>query len=249
LRPTEPRLYGDLAWIWPIISPPEDYREESAFFAALLRRAGQGRIRRVLHLGCGGGSNDFTLKRYFQLTGVDLSAAMLAHARRLNPEVTYLEGDLRTVRLQETFDAVVCLDAVAYMLSERDLQAAFATAAAHLTPGGLFLTFIEETPRTFHQNRTVTSTHRAQGVEIAVIENIYDPDPNDTTFELTFVYLVRQGGRLTVHADRHRCGLFPKATWYSLLRRAGFSQIKEFRSARLTSPQGRQLPVLVARKG
>jgi trans-aconitate methyltransferase len=32
---------------------------------------------------------------------------MLEHARRLNPEATYIQADLRTVRLGASFDAVI----------------------------------------------------------------------------------------------------------------------------------------------
>jgi Asp-tRNA(Asn)/Glu-tRNA(Gln) amidotransferase A subunit family amidase len=67
---------------------------------------------------------------------VDLSASMLAHARRLNPEATYIQDDLRTVRLRTSFDAVITphlqtpqvgagvADAIDYMLTEADLAAA-----------------------------------------------------------------------------------------------------------------------------
>jgi len=32
----ERRLYGDLAWTWPIISPVEDYIEETELFSKLI---------------------------------------------------------------------------------------------------------------------------------------------------------------------------------------------------------------------
>ena len=32
-----PRLYGDLAWTWPIISPPEDYAEEAEEAISLIQ--------------------------------------------------------------------------------------------------------------------------------------------------------------------------------------------------------------------
>ena len=50
------RLYGDLAWTWPLISAPETYIEESERFAALLREHSPRGVTTVLNLGCGGGS-------------------------------------------------------------------------------------------------------------------------------------------------------------------------------------------------
>jgi len=48
------RFYGDLARWWPLISPPEDYAEEAAFAASVIRTASIP-VRDVLELGSGGG--------------------------------------------------------------------------------------------------------------------------------------------------------------------------------------------------
>ena len=55
-----------------------------------------------------------------------------------------------------------------------------------------------------------------------LIENQHDPDPADTTYESTFIYLIRRRGRLWVETDRHRLGLFPLRVWRRLLRETGF---------------------------
>ena len=105
-------------------------------------RSGPGSVpdrHRILELGAGGGHNLSHLTADFEAEAVDLSPRMLEHSRRLNPDVAHHAGDMRTVRLGVAFDAVLIHDAVSYMLSEDDLRAAFATARAHLRPGGLLL--------------------------------------------------------------------------------------------------------------
>jgi SAM-dependent methyltransferase len=216
------RLYGDLAWTWPIVSAPETYVEESEESARLIREQSQIEAKTLLNMGCGGGHNDWTLKKHFRLTGADISEDMLALARRRNPEVTYHVGDMRTLRLGKTFDAVVIFDSIDYMLTEDDLRAAFETAFLHVKPGGVFLTYEEIRPETYAQNRTQHQVGREGDVEIVFIENYYDPDPSDTTIECTFVYLIRRGGKLEIETDRHVCGLFPTETWMTLLREVGF---------------------------
>jgi SAM-dependent methyltransferase len=219
--PDERRLYHDLAWTWPIVSPPERYVREAQEIRRLIRgRAPDART--LLHLGCGGGHLDMTLKRSFEITGVDLSPKMLALARRLNPKVPYRVGDMRSIRLRRTFDAVVIADSVAYMRTERELRAAFGTAFVHLAPGGVFLTYVERTPATFRQNATTRTIARRGDVEVVMIENQHDPDPTDTTYESTFIYLIRRRGRLRVETDRHRLGFFPLPVWLRLLRMTGF---------------------------
>ena len=222
-----PRLYDDLAWLWPIVSPPEDYREECAEYRRLIEQRSRRPVRSLLHLGCGGGHHDYHLRRHFAVTGVDRSPAMLALARRLNPGVIYRVGDLREVRLDEAFDAVVLFDAVAYMCSPDDLRAVFETALAHLRPGGVFLTVVEATSERFRQNRTWTSVHTAADTEVVMVENAYDPDRSDTTYEVTFLYLIRRDGGLSIEADRHTCGIFPLETWLDLLTEVGFAAVQQ----------------------
>ena len=133
--PPQNRLYDDLAYLWPVISPPEDYAAEAVYWRRALReKLGPGR-HHVLELGVGGGHNLSHLTPYFQATAVDLSPRMLALSEKLNPGVEHHLGDMRTVRLGRKFDAVLVHDAISYMLNEDDLRATFATARYHLRPG------------------------------------------------------------------------------------------------------------------
>jgi SAM-dependent methyltransferase len=216
------RLYTDLVWTWPIISPWEDYIEETESFVKQLKRSSSCQIQRVLNMGCGGGHNDKTLKEHFQVTGLDLSEGMLNLARNLNPECTYLLGDMRNTDLNMKFDAVVVFDSLAHMLSEKDLQAAFKTAFTRLKTGGLFCTYREFAPERFVQNGTRSGIHQKENVEIVLIENEYDPDPNDSTFENTMIFLIRRDGKLKVESQKGLIGLFSLETWRQLLVGVGF---------------------------
>ncbi len=224
------RLYGDLAWTMPIISPPSDYVKESELFAKTIRDHAQVDVATLLDLGCGAGHNDNTLKKHFRLAGVDLSETVLGLARRLNPELTYVQGDMRTVRLGKTFGAVIGLDALGYMLTETDLKAVFTTAFVHLEPGGVFLTVQEYDPSRFEHDHTEAKTRAEGDVQITLIENKHDPDPGDTTIEVTLIFLIWRAGQLQIEADLHVCGLFRLDTWLRLLREVGFEVTQlEFR--------------------
>ena len=51
------RLYYELAYLWPIISPPEEYAEEAGHWHDAIRgKLGPGR-HQLLELGVGGGHN------------------------------------------------------------------------------------------------------------------------------------------------------------------------------------------------
>lgn len=220
--PSGPRLYTDLAHLWPLMSPPEDYADEGACLRSeLRRRLGHGPAR-LLELGVGGGHLLHHLAGDVEATAVDLSEAMLAHSRRLNPGVRHHLGDMRTVRLGETFDVVLIHEAIDYLRTEDDLRAAFGTARAHLRRGGLFLTIPDDYVETFTAPRIRQETRRRDGTELTYVEYSTDPDPRDTEIETVYVFFLRGNGRLRVEVDRHTTGLFPIGAWDRLLRESGF---------------------------
>lgn len=242
------RLYTDLAWVWPFISPPEDYEEEVATFRARFRRHGVPDGAPVLHLGSGGGSIDWHLKRDYRVTGVDISPSMLAHARRLNPEVEYHEGDIRTFRLDRQFSAVLLHDASAYMMTPADLHAAYATAAAHLKPGGVLVTLPETLRSHFRQHHVESETREADGRTVTMVTVEFDPDPSDTWFEETFIFLIREPGQpLRVETDTHLAGLYHLEEMLDLLRAEGFDpQAAPWELSSL--PPGEDYPLITAIK-
>ena len=216
------RLYHDLAYLWPIISPPQEYAVEAWYCSRALRsKLGPGDLH-ILELGVGGGHNLSHLTRDFRATAVDISEEMLALSRELNPGVVHFQGDMRTVRLGRTFDAVLVHDAIIYMLTEEDLSNTFATARAHLQPGGVLLLAPDWFKEDFSSPSVEHWTRQADGMELTFVEYAHDPDPTDTTMESIFVYFIREGGELRVEMDRHITGLFPSDTWLRMLRGGGF---------------------------
>lgn len=223
-----PRLYGDLAWIWPAWSRPDgDYFDYARHVLMALTRAGAPAGGSLLVFACGGGTNIANLKRSFHVTGCDLSPQMLALARTLNPECTFVEGDMRRVALGREFDAVFIDDGISYMRCRADLLQVFQNAFRHLRAGGVMAVTADVCKEDFEQNHTTVwpafKTSGPDSAEITIVENQYDADPCDDTFETLMLFLIRQGGALRVEQDVHVLGLFPVATWRDAVSGAGFS--------------------------
>jgi len=217
-----PALYDELSEWWPLLSAPENYAEEAAEYRRVLEGAADGPVREVLELGSGGGNNASHLKARFRMTLVDRSPGMLAVSRALNPECEHVEGDMRTVRLGRSFDAVFVHDAIAYMTTEHDLRSVFVTAYEHCRPGGIAL-FVPDFVRETYSDGTGHGGHDAPTHGMRYLEWRYDPSPLDTTYLVDFAYLMRlPDGSIDVRRDRHVCGLFPRATWIGLIEDAGF---------------------------
>ena len=217
------RLYNELAEWWPLMSAPEDYEEEAAFYFAAMSQAAATPIDTMLELGSGGGNNAMHMKTFVKtLVLADLSEGMLAHSRRLNPECEHQQGDMRSLRLNRQFDAVFVHDAVMYMTSERDLARAIETASVHCRPGGVAL-FAPDHVRENFTPSTDCGGHDGPDRGMRYLEWSWDPDPADTTMTTDYTYTFRDpDGAVRVIHDRHTEGLFPRDTWLRLLREAGF---------------------------
>lgn len=132
-------LYGD-----------KDYEAECDLLECAFGRYADGQVRSVLDLGCGTGAHAVRLaQRGFDVTGVDLSAEMLAQAQQKaeaavysagGPSPRFHRGDIRSLHLSESFDAVVMMFAVlGYQLSNDDVLATLRCARRHLRSGGVLV--------------------------------------------------------------------------------------------------------------
>lgn len=142
------QVFDAYARYYDLLYRDKDYAGESVYVATLIREQAP-QAKRILELGCGTGAHAEHLARMgYIVHGVDMSEAMLARAEarkaNLPPDVagrlSFCLGDVRTVRMSETYDAVVSLfHVMSYQTTYTDLEAAFETAWVHLQPGGLFL--------------------------------------------------------------------------------------------------------------
>ena len=142
---------------YPLVSPYSNYAAlydelgQSNFGLAMLQLIERAIQRhplagaRVLDLACGTGTVASQLaKRGYQVTGVDRSGEMLeiaaAKAREAGVEVELQQQNMASLRMARRFDLVICLyDSLNYLLSDGDLEAAFAGVARVLDVGGLFI--------------------------------------------------------------------------------------------------------------
>jgi SAM-dependent methyltransferase len=218
------KMYRELAVWWPLVSPPSHYVEEAADLLPMLIAAPDAPPATLLELGCGGGSLASHLKAHFRLTLSDVSPEMLQQSRLVNPECEHVPGDMRTLDLGRTFDLVLVHDAIMYALDEADLRATLATAARHCRPGGGVVLVPDYVRETFEPESSSEGEDAPDGRALRYLEWSWDPDPNDTTYEVAYAFLMREpDGSTSVEMDRHREGLFPRASWLTWMRDAGFT--------------------------
>lgn len=216
------RLYGDLTAWYRLVDPPADHGDEAAIYGEALVAACTPPAETLLELGAGAGHNALHLKARFRCTLTDVSDAMLALSRELNPECSHAWGDMRALRLDRTFDTVFVHDAVCYMTTDADLSAVAETAFVHTRPGGAALFAPDFIRETFVEKTNLMSADE-DGRSLRGVEWAWDPDPADTTYRVEYGLLLRERDVMRAVHDRHTEGLFSRDEWLEILGGAGFT--------------------------
>jgi 2-polyprenyl-3-methyl-5-hydroxy-6-metoxy-1,4-benzoquinol methylase len=97
----------------------------------------------ILDLGCGNGRHLFALaKNGFRVCGVDYVESLIDFIKNKTIQlpdynIRYINGDCRTIRLSEEFDAVICLyDVIGTYVDNSENLKVMENIVRHLKPGG-----------------------------------------------------------------------------------------------------------------
>jgi len=195
--------------------------------AAVLEQHG-GNARTLADVACGAGEFAVAMaRRGLAVTGIDQSPEMLALARaaadRSGVRVTWLEQDMRELRLPEPADVATCLyDSLNYLVDEGELRRAMGAIAASLRPHGLFL---------FDMN-TVRGLATRWGNRVWIIQDsddAFEADQSEFDYDTGIAtlrvnaFLHRQGDLYERVKEIHRERGYPIPTVDAALTDAGFS--------------------------
>ena len=219
---SDARLYHDLAWTWEILVSQEEYIPETEFVKKAVEKHKKSSGCDLLDVGCGGGHHDLLLKSDFKIVGIDKNERMLEFAKRRNPEIEYRPGDMRTFQLGRKFDVIIAMDTIMYNLTYEDMEKTLANFSDHLRAGGVVIFTLEDLKEKFEQNRTKFKKHQKGDLEAVLIENQYDPNPDDTEYEYHLIFLIREEGNFRIEVDLHRMGLFELDKVLEILRKLNF---------------------------
>lgn len=140
-------VFADYARYYDLIYRDKDYPAEIEYVVNLLHRFHPS-AHSVLELGSGTGIHASLLAdKGFSVQGIELSEEMLLRSRSLvensdihSGSLTFDAGDIREVRLDKRFDAVIALfHVMSYQTSNDDVRRSFETVKYHLKPGGIFI--------------------------------------------------------------------------------------------------------------
>ncbi|MCA9034579.1 MAG: class I SAM-dependent methyltransferase [Planctomycetaceae bacterium] len=200
---------------YDLLYQDKNYRGETAYIIDLLSRY-DNECHTLLELGCGTGIHASLLAEAgFDVTGVEISESMLKQALLRAADVSgritkgafnAVQGNALTVRVEQSFDAVVSLfHVVSYQTTNSDVQKMFETASTHLKPGGVFLFDVWYGPAVVHM-RPVVRVKRMDNESIRVLR-IAEPqlNMNDNRVDVTYTVLITEKatGRVEQLTEEH----------------------------------------------
>jgi SAM-dependent methyltransferase len=194
------------------------YAEEARTLRDLARRATPG--GRWLDVGCGTGEHLRFLRRWYEVEGVEPSAAMRRMARAKLPGVPLHAGRMETFRLARRFDAISCLfSAIGYLRTEAALHRTIRNFARHLAPGGVILVEPWLFPAEFRPGRLPHVLRRDLPGAILLRMNRTERSGRRTSMVMHHLYGDRRGVRY--FAERHESTMFTRAEIERAFRGAG----------------------------
>lgn len=140
-------VFSNYARYYDLLYRDKDYTKETKFIHQLLLTHAPDTAS-LLELGCGTGIHAALLAQEgYTVHGVDMSAEMLQQSRlrkAQSPSITskleFTESDIQKFRINQKFDAIISLfHVISYQTTNEALEATFATVAAHLAKGGIFV--------------------------------------------------------------------------------------------------------------
>ena len=130
--------FEELADFYDLIYKDKNYNAEVDFIESLFENM-QG-YRKILEIGCGTGNyTKILLNRGYEITGIDLSEAMLKVAKK-KCNCRLINGDVRNFSINEKFDVCIAMFAVlGYVIENEDIVHVLKNVRNHLRENGLLI--------------------------------------------------------------------------------------------------------------
>lgn len=220
-------IYANFASVYDRLMQDVPYANWITYLDRLFDRHGI-KPREVLDIGCGTGNVTLPLAELgYSLTGLDLSAEMLAAAEKKARDkglaIRWIQQDMRAMDLGDTkFDLVISMtDSLNYLNTTEDLVKVFGLVRGLLKPGGWFIFDLN----THYKIREVFGDNIFTLVEedISYIwENEYDPETQTCAMDLTF-FVREADGRYRRFQEQHSETGYEKEAVTDILAQSGFS--------------------------
>jgi ubiquinone/menaquinone biosynthesis C-methylase UbiE len=219
-------MYTDSAEVYDAIySSRIDFPAAAERLRGLIKQHKRTSGVTLLDVACGTGAFLTCLREWYEVEGLDLAPAMLAVARRKDPDVTFHEADMADFDLGRRFDALSCLgSSIGYVGTTSRLRQTLQTFARHLLPGGVVIVerwFVPEEWIPGHLSAELVEQPDRKIVRM----NISSQDGRLAIMDMH--YLVASPLGFDHFTERHEMGLFTRDEYLLAFRAAGLDVVDE----------------------
>ena len=240
-------MYDDFAGVYDTLMDDFDYDAWSEHYLSLLRSKSGALPARAVECACGTGSLTVRLARAgIQMTGVDLSAAMLRRAeekaRRWGVACGFVRQDMRSLALTRCTEAVLATcDGVNYLTTEADAKAFFAAAFAALRPGGRLCFDCSSRHKLEDTMGDAFFGEEREGIAM-LWQNRLNRESHVLTMDVTF-FVREEDGRYRRFREQHRQRAHSEREIRTWLSEAGFEDIQAYGDMTMDAPGAQSLRI------
>jgi len=211
--------YKHIAKYYDSINTTKDYKSDSEKIRVWIREYKTSRGREMLDAACGTGNHIQYMKRYFNITGLDLDPYMLRMARSKYPDIKFIRDDMRTFQMNNQFDVIVCLfSAIGHLKTYKNLSKAIINFSRHLKQGGVL--FIESF---ITENRFIPGYLAADfvnGPNLKIARLAVSKKKNNIMY-IDFRFLVGEKGKIRYFTERMQIAMFDNRRVLNIMKKAG----------------------------
>lgn len=237
-------MYDEFAGVYDALMDDCDYDAWSAHYRTLMRDTLGETPRRVAECACDTGSLTVRLAREgLQMTGVDLSAAMLRRAeekaRAWGVACAFVRQDMRRLSLTRPADAVLCTcDGVNYLTSPQGARAFFRAAYAALRPGGALCFDVSSRHKLEETLGDAFFGEERDGLA-TLWQNRLDRERHLVTMDVTF-FAREADGRYRRFREEHCQRAHSEEELRAWLEGAGFERVRALGGMGMDAPTGEE---------
>ena len=215
----EPLFYTKLAKYYDKIYHYIDYKQQADFILCLFKKFKTNNGNKLLDVACGTGSHIKFLKEYFEVVGLDKSKQMLEIARKKNPKINFILGEMQNFNLHKRFDVVLCyFNSILYNTTKEELSKTLTNFWKHLNEGGVLI-FNSADKTVGVDSRKEKYLYRSKSLNI-----LFAPRWNHKNKKLyiDIDFIVDKKGKAEKMKDLHVMGAFGFPEIKSVLTEIGF---------------------------
>jgi len=214
------KFYSEYAYYYDFICT--DRKRDVEVLNRLINKHKKSKGNKLLDVACGTGLEDKYLKENYKVTGVDLHQGVLDFAKKRNPKIPYIIGDMRHFKLEEKFDVITCFDAMCHLLNYNDLKATLKNFYNHLTSEGVLIFYIDDHLLQEHyKGDKIVVNQKTKELSKVILIEIYHKKNN--RIESNAIYWIKEKGKTRIEVlPTDYLGFFEVRKIKQILSKLGF---------------------------